>query len=337
MINRTLGQLNTTVGNGVRTGPVVVSEMHYSPLDPNQPLEYIEIFNAGSSTESLENWRLRGEADFDFAASDSLAPGGILVITQFDPITDAVSLNQFLAEYPGVSSSQLRGPWSAGTTNRLNNGGAAIKLQRPDTLEVPQVGDPFYPMLIEDTVNYDNRAPWPASADGTGSSLERMQTNVYGDLASNWQANPSPSPGTHNLHVFGDYETWAAANALGTGAPALRLGDIDFDGSLNLMEFALVKNPLDNSDGQPFEYGLKQLTVGLETSQYLTVDFQYRSGAGLTVEAFVSSDLETWDPLVDEYTTPIDHGNGVQSVFFRDMVDSDENTKRFIKIEVIED
>ncbi|MGJ8650133.1 MAG: lamin tail domain-containing protein [Opitutaceae bacterium] len=336
MINRTLGQLNTSAGNGIRVGPVVVSEIHYSPLDLNQPLEFIEIFNAGTVSQSLANWRLRGEADFDFA-SESLAPGAVLVITSFDPITDTVSLNQFLAEYPGVSSSQLRGPWSAGATNRLNNGGAAVKLQRPDTLQVPPVGDPFYPMLIEDTVNYDNRAPWPASADGTGPSLERKQTDVYGDLASNWQANATPSPGTHNLHVFSDYETWAAANALGAGPLALRTGDIDYDGSLNLVEFALVKNPWDNTDGQPFDYGFKQLTVGLETAQYLTVDFQYRLGAGLTVGAFVSSDLENWDPLVDQYIAPIDHGNGVQSVFFRDFVDSDENTKRFIKIEVIEE
>jgi hypothetical protein len=191
--------------------------------------------------------------------------------------------------------------------------------------------------LIEDTVNYDNRAPWPASADGTGPSLERLQTDVYGDSASNWQANATPSPGTHNLHVFGDYETWAAANALGAGPLALRTGDIDYDSSLNLVEFALVKKPWDNTDGQPFDYGFKQLNVGLETAQYLTVDFQYRLGAGLTVQAYVSSDLENWDPLVDQYIAPIDHGNGVQSVFFRDFVDSDENTSRFIKIEVIED
>lgn len=336
MINRTLGQLNTSVGNGVRTGPVVVSEIHYSPLDPNQSLEFIEIFNAGSAAESLANWRLRGEADFDFAA-ESLAPGGVLVIASFDPITDTVSLNQFLAEYPGVSAAQLRGPWSAGATNRLNNGGAAVKLQRPDTLQVPVEGDPFYPMLIEDTVNYDNQSPWPASADGTGPSLERMQTDVYGDLASNWQANATPSPGTHNMHIFSNYESWAAANALGAGPPALRTGDTDYDGSLNLVEFALVKNPWDGSDGQPFEYGFKQLTVGLETAQYLTVDFQYRTGAGLTVEAFVSTDLENWVPLIDEYSAAIEHGNGVQSVFFRDLVDSDENASRFIKLQVTED
>ncbi|MDP4611370.1 MAG: hypothetical protein NWT02_09295, partial [Opitutales bacterium] len=95
--------------------------------------------------------------------------------------------------------------------------------------------------------------------------------------------------------------------------------------------------PWDNTDGQPFDYGFKQLNVGLETAQYLTVDFQYRLGAGLTVQAYVSSDLENWDPLVDQYIAPIDHGNGVQSVFFRDFVDSDENTSRFIKIEVIEE
>lgn len=336
MQNRTLGELNTHDGNTVRTGPVVVSEIHYSPLNSDQPIEFIEIFNAGSVAENLVNWRLRGEADFDFSA-ESLPAGATLVITSFDPIIDTIALNQFLQKYPDVSRTQLRGPWAAGATNRLNNGGAAVKLQRPDTLEVPVEGDPFYPMLIEDTVNYDNVAPWPASADGTGPSLERLKTDVYGDLVLNWQANSVPSPGTHNLHSFTDYETWAVANNMGTGPQSLKTGDFDFDGYSNLVEFALVRNPRSGNSGHPFDYGFKELTVELNTDQYLTVDFQHRLGVGITVEAYVSSDLENWVQLVDQYAAPVDLSNGVESLFFRDSVDTGENTSRFIKLQVTED
>ncbi|MGJ8638608.1 MAG: lamin tail domain-containing protein [Opitutaceae bacterium] len=336
MVNRTLGQLNTHGGNTIRTGPVVVSEIHYHPLDSEQPIEFIEIFNAGDSSEDLENWRLRGEADFDFAA-ETLPAGGTLVITAFDPSAETTSLNQFLAKYSEVSAAQLRGPWSGGSGNRLDNAGAEIKLQRPDTLEVPIEGDPFYPMLVEDTVNYDDTTPWPEEADGTGASLERIETVVYGDLATNWQANAAPSPGRHNLHLFADYETWVTANDLGTGPRSLREGDFDFDGYPNLVEFALAQDPKDGKRAQPFEFGFNSLTVDDETAQYLTVDLQYRIDSGFTVEVLVSSDLENWVPLVDEYSASVDNGNQIQNVFYRDTDTTDAFQNRFIKVEVRED
>ncbi|MGJ8638610.1 MAG: lamin tail domain-containing protein [Opitutaceae bacterium] len=336
MLNRTLGQLNSEGGNTVRTGPVVISEIHYSPLESRVSFEFIEIFNAGSTFENLVNWRLRGEADFDFEA-EQLSAGATLVITSFDPIGDTRSLDRFLAEYPKLSSAQIRGPWEAGTTNRLNNAGAEIKLQRPDTLEVPDSGDPFYPMLVEDTVNYDDASPWPVDADGTGASLERIETAVYGDLATNWQANTVPSPGRHNLHAFNDYFTWTVANYLGTESNAHRDGDFDFDGYSNLIEFALGQDPRDGSTAMPFNLGFDDLTVASETAQYLTVDLQHRLGLGLTVEVLASSDLETWVPLVDEYSASVDEGNDIERKFYRDVESSDVFPNRFIKIVVTED
>ncbi|MFQ6049373.1 MAG: hypothetical protein ACE5K7_08415, partial [Phycisphaerae bacterium] len=59
----TLGQDNTTGGNGPRVGPLVVSELNYSPLDTNLAdtvdagdLEYVEIHNPTDSPVELARW-----------------------------------------------------------------------------------------------------------------------------------------------------------------------------------------------------------------------------------------------------------------------------------------
>jgi hypothetical protein len=45
-----------------------------------------------------------------------------------------------------------------------------------------------------DRVNYDDKAPWPTTADGEGDSLDRITDSDYGNDVANWQA-ASPTPG----------------------------------------------------------------------------------------------------------------------------------------------
>ena len=62
MISNTPGQANS----GPQVGPVVISEVMYHPVGASEEqLEFVEICNTGSVTEDLENWRLRGGADFN--------------------------------------------------------------------------------------------------------------------------------------------------------------------------------------------------------------------------------------------------------------------------------
>src|SRR5436190_895584 len=46
---------------------------------------------------------------------------------------------------------------------------------------------------VVDTIRYDDRAPWPVSADSYSASLERICPTAPGDAAENWTGSPLPA------------------------------------------------------------------------------------------------------------------------------------------------
>jgi hypothetical protein len=160
-------------------------------------LEYVEILNTGSSAIDLTNWRFRGGIDYDFDAGRVIGPGGVLTILSFDPsVSDnAIRSNAFRAHY-GLDSNMLL---VGGYQGQLSNSGERIELQRPDE---PPADDPsFIPRIQVDEVVYDNLAPWPAAADGTGQSLTRGNVSGWGSSAASWTA-ANPTPGKADSVVF---------------------------------------------------------------------------------------------------------------------------------------
>jgi len=335
MQTQTFGNPNTTGGNRVRVGPVVVSEVMYHPgIDPENGFEFIEICNSGTSTENLANWRLRGEADFDFA-TESLAASAVLVIVGFDPSTDTASRAAFLAAYPTATASQLRGPWRAGATNRLDNGGASVRLQRQDTLETPPVAAPFYPALFEDQVTYDNAAPWPTAADDAGSSLTRIDLRFYGDDAGNWQAL-TPTPGSHPANGGLSYESWAATNNLGAGQLSEPLADFDSDGTNNFVEFAFKMDPT-RPGTEKLPTGIVQAVDVLGTiKDYLTITFRkWRDAPQLRYLVEISDGLEGWRPGTHIVGSSQDNGDGTDSVTVREDEPMNFNSRRFMRVKIV--
>jgi hypothetical protein len=333
MRSQTPGYLNSTAGNSVRVGSVIVSEVMYNPLGaPDDGLEFIEICNAGAFAETLINWRLRGEAEFDFAA-ENLAPGELLLIVDFDPLVEIAARNSFLAAYPSAAASQLRGPWSAGAGNLLDNGGAAIRLQRAGALENPPGEAPFYPALFEDAVNFNDTAPWPTGPDGTGPSLSRISASIYGDDPGNWQLAPA-SPGIH-LGGLTTYEFWTAVYALGVGPDADRLADFEIDGIVNLLEFALGADPtVIDLDKLPLA-SAQSLTILGQTDDYLTLTYRKRRDAPhLIYLVEVSEDLVNWQATTLQVGAPVDNGDGTDSVTFRDDQPIGASTRHFLRLVV---
>ena len=111
---------------------------------------------------------------------------------KFDP-TDPENiheLNAFKAQYGVGNTVRMLG----GYEGRLNNADDRITLLRPGT---PPADEPNYiPRFQEDEVLFDDRAPWPIGADGTGSSLQRKTAGAFGNDATSWFSG-SPSPGRH--------------------------------------------------------------------------------------------------------------------------------------------
>jgi hypothetical protein len=202
-----------------RVGSVVISEVQYnagypSPaalsLDPSMVsnnLEFVELTNRAGTPLDLVGWQLRGGMDLDLAESTTLAPGQSLIVISFDPTAPENSqrLAAFRAHYGLDDSDIIRG----GDTGQLNNSYDRVQLLRPGGTEAdPDASEP----LSVDEVVYDDLAPWPQFADGTGASLQRVSGNGFGNLAASWYAG-APTPGAPSFGgPRGDFNGDAVVN-----------------------------------------------------------------------------------------------------------------------------
>ena len=167
---------------GPRIGPVVINEIHYNPVFPQ--LEFIELKNISSNAVPLfdaalptNTWRLNG-LGYTFPTNLTLPPGGFLLLA---PTNESVFTNYYLVP-AGV---QFPRPYSG----NLQDSGERLELQRPDTTGTNGVG-----YVTIDAVRYNDRAPWSPAADGSGPSLQKRISTLYGNDPVNWTA-AVPSPG----------------------------------------------------------------------------------------------------------------------------------------------
>jgi len=133
------------LGPFVRSTGLVLSELHYHPMDEpsGRDLEFLEIYNAGSIPEDLSGVRILGEIEYTFPEGTRLNAGAFLVV--------AAAPQDVTAAYgiPGVL-----GPYSG----RLSNAGGDLML-------VAREGDQLF------SLTYSPLPPWPAAPDGGGHSL----------------------------------------------------------------------------------------------------------------------------------------------------------------------
>jgi hypothetical protein len=184
-------------------GEVVISEIHFHPSEPSSTirdidpaiqssdLEFVEIHNHQSQAVDLTNWRLRGDADFNFATSTSIQPNETLLIVSFDPLSagNADLAAAFRAHFEIDSSVSMVGPFS----DSLGNSYGRVELEHPDAAPVD---DPaVMPRVTMDEVLYDDLTPWPVQADGSGQSLQRISETAYGNAPESWVAE-LPTPGS---------------------------------------------------------------------------------------------------------------------------------------------
>ncbi len=143
---------------------VVINEIMYHSLAPDA--DYIEIYNFHPSYSfDLSGFELRG-VDFTFPAGTLIAANGYLVIAEnkaafgiaYDPILPVL------------------GPFSG----KLQNDGEKLRLVKPGVGGAAET--------VIDDVRYDNTAPWPLAADGTGPSLQLVDPTQDNWRAGNWLA-----------------------------------------------------------------------------------------------------------------------------------------------------
>ncbi len=249
-------QLAPTLGNpnsGPRVGPVVINEIMYHP--PAGHDEFIEFYNAGAEPVALavaydptRSWRLNGLA-YTFSNHVSLPADGYLLLVDTDPVA-------FRAKYNVPLATQILGPL-AGV---LQNSGERLRLERPDVNESNEVT-----YLVVDMVRYNDRAPWPVSADGEGPSLQRRAPWLYGNEPTNWFASGITPGATNSFNLPPAVALLTPTNGAVFTAPAtVHLSALasDLDGAVAQVEFfsgdvslALLANP-------PYQFTWTNAPVG---------------------------------------------------------------------------
>jgi len=156
-----------------RTETVVINEILFNPPgDDEEPMEYVELHNRGSSDVDMSGWRFCDGVEYVFPAGVVLPANGYLVVAR-DP--DAVETNY------GIGA--VLGPPDDG---RLDNSGERLAL-------CDDLGN------LVDEVVYGDRSPWPEEADGDGSSLELIDPAADNGRSDAWAASSGRgTPGSVN-------------------------------------------------------------------------------------------------------------------------------------------
>ncbi len=172
-------------------GSIVISEIMYNSPEPDYQAEYIELKNTSAGTINLydtanpsHTWQFTNGVSFIFPTGTSLGAGEYLLIVRDDPAAFRQRYESSLGIPSGV---QILGPYDG----KLDNAGEKLELARPGA---PDPLTEIYSYIRADRVNYNDKAPWPESADGEGQSLHRVNLAEYGNDVINWQAG-TPTPG----------------------------------------------------------------------------------------------------------------------------------------------
>ena len=148
---------------------VVINEIMYNPLLSGA--SYVELFNVSSNTAfDLSGWVLNG-LDFTFP------PGTIITNRQY--LLLVKDGEAFMATY-GISIPVL-----AEFAGSLQNDGETLTLIQPGATPAQDV--------VVDQVKYGAGPPWPAEANGTGSSLQLIDPTQDNRRPGNWQVSYVPA------------------------------------------------------------------------------------------------------------------------------------------------
>ncbi len=267
-------------------GPLVISEIMYSPNSENALQEFVELENItdapvrlADAANPVNTWRLRGGISYDFSPDVVMGPRESIVITPINPASQFFA-NQFRSRYGIPTNVRLFGPWS-GT---LANEGGSVTLERPVS------GESNYTLL--DAVHYSPRAPWPDVFGGNlGRSISRIGLSFFGDDPANWTAT-LPTPGQLDSDGDGLPDWWELRNDLDPHSAADdngTLGDPDGDGFSNYEEFLAGTSPVDANSF----LALRQTLTG----RLVTLTFSPLIGRSYTVYYADDVSANVWHPL----------------------------------------
>ncbi|HIL70740.1 MAG TPA: hypothetical protein EYG38_12930 [Verrucomicrobia bacterium] len=227
-----------------KVGPIVFNRIMYHPIDGGS--EFLELVNPTSQAVSLfdqehpaNTWQVSGGINFTFPENITLQSGEAILLTGLDP-----TLFKDLESIP--NSVRVFGPY----TGNLNNAGETIELLKPDTPQGLDTSAPgLVPMLLVETVDYDDNLPWPPEADGNGPALNRINPGRFADDPSNWTTDDIPVDPETDSDSDGMPDSFELAHGFDPQSSVDADLDADGDGLDNLGEFLAGTDPLDSTSG----------------------------------------------------------------------------------------
>jgi len=213
------------------TANLQVSEIYYNPPE-GRPAQFVELVNTGGGTVDLTGATFTRGIDFTFEEGGpvtSLAAGERLLIVN--------DVDVFRANNGTAHDSMIAGSFQNGTT--LDRGGETLELSTA-------TGDILF------SFRYNDKDPWPESADGSGSSLVYRG---FGDPSepSNWRPSTSfgGNPGTTDSSVFpgGDTAAFLAYAMPGNFSISTSpSGEMLLEVSVNISADEIARVPQSSSD-----------------------------------------------------------------------------------------
>lgn len=190
---------------GSRADDLYVSELMYHPEEGGA--EFLEISNRGEVSHRLDDLKLTGGVQFDFANASvsELGPGERLVLVR--------NATAFMAVYPGTA---VAGDYAGG----LGNGGDTVILRTRE-------GEILW------SVEYYDLSPWPSGTDGQGRSL--VFTTGDPNNPGSWRASLAlgGDPGTSDRLAWREDQDLISYALNGEAALTVNTGSIDLRVELN--------------------------------------------------------------------------------------------------------
>jgi len=182
--------LSSATYNGANAKPlindIVINEiMYHHPTNEDQN-EYVELYNKGAGTVSLNGWAFTDGIEYQFG-NISMAPGSYLVVAKDPNILKTVYNNL-------VVGSNLVGPY----TGNLADHSERIRLSYP--YEDPETHD--VNMVTADEVTYYDGGRWPKWADGQGASMELRDPRSNNNTPDAWADSNESSKATWQQFSF---------------------------------------------------------------------------------------------------------------------------------------
>ena len=146
---------------GPSRAAIVINEIMYNSIE-SPDVEYVELVNTGPAAQDLAGWYL---LDSDPTHTRCFLTG-TLGVGEYRVVAGVIA--DFQLKYPGVTNLN---PNAFEPGYSLGNGGDVVRV-------FDSIG------ALRDAVDYDDLAPWPTAANGTGPSLELINPGLDNVLAS---------------------------------------------------------------------------------------------------------------------------------------------------------